>query len=118
MKDVIGRGLLECLCPHKRKNNNHGHVFKLLTLIGLLSSLRSKRFQSSYCAKVKAKAKKRFVPLPLPRHSFYFFCCCPSFLDERREGTLAMQASYYQPWLDTRAFFVKGNCPTIGHAYR
>ena len=42
-------------------------------------SLRSKRFQSSYCAKVRAGAKKKvegggegekssFFPLPLPRH--------------------------------------------------
>ena len=38
-------------------------------------SLRSKRFQSSYCAKV-----------------FFFFCSCPSFLDEPREETLATQA--------------------------
>ena len=38
------------------------------------SSLRSKRFQSSYCAK---------VPLPLPRHPF-FFRSCPSFLDGPR----------------------------------
>ena len=47
------------------------------------SSLRSKRFQSSYCAKVRAEAKKRFM----------FFCSCPSFLDEPREETLATQAS-------------------------
>ena len=38
-------------------------------------SLRSKRFQSSYCAKVS------------------FFGSCPSFLDEPREETLATQAS-------------------------
>ena len=31
------------------------------------------------------------VSLPLPRHSF-FFCSCPSFLDEPREETLATQA--------------------------
>ena len=47
------------------------------------ASLLSKRFQSSYCAKVRAEAKKRlkgegegrrgsFFPLPLPRHSFFF----------------------------------------------
>ena len=59
------------------------------------NSLRSKRFQSSYCAKVRAEAKKRlkgegegrrgnsfskswglrasgsFIPFPLPRHSFF-----------------------------------------------
>ena len=75
-------------------------------------SLRSKRFQSSYCAKVsngviarrfpmellreslsgsKKKVEGSFIPLPLPRHSF-FFCSCPSFLDEPREETLATQA--------------------------
>ena len=32
------------------------------------------------------------VSLPLPRHSFFFFCSCPSFLDEPREETLATQA--------------------------
>ena len=41
----------------------------------LSTSLRSKRFQSSYCAKVRAEA--------------FFFCSCPSFLDEPREETLA-----------------------------
>ena len=51
-------------------------------------SLRSKRFQSSYCAKVRAEAKS-FFPLPLPRH--FFFCSCPNFLDEPREETLATQ---------------------------
>ena len=50
-------------------------------------SLRSKRFQSSYCAKLRS-----FFPLPLPRHSF-FFCSSPSFPDEPREETLATQAT-------------------------
>ena len=70
----------------------------------LQRSLRSKRFQSSYCAKVRAEAEKgwrawglrasgSFVPLPLPRRSI-FFCSCPSFLDEPREETLATQANY------------------------
>ena len=44
-------------------------------------SLRSKRFQSSYCAKVRAEV---------------FFCSCPSFLDEPREETLATQATLSQ----------------------
>ena len=44
-------------------------------------SLRSKRFQSSYCEKVRAGAKK------------FFFCSCASFLDEPREETLATQVS-------------------------
>ena len=54
----------------------------------LQTSLRSKRFQSSYCAQVRAGAKKKggrgrrrgVIPLPLPRHSF--FCSRPNFLDE------------------------------------
>ena len=33
-----------------------------------------------------------FVPLPLPHH-YFFFCSCPSFLDEPCEETLATQAS-------------------------
>ena len=49
---------------------------KLKKFWSWLSSLRSKRFQSSYCAKVRAEAKKG-----------------PSFLDEPREETLATQAS-------------------------
>ena len=61
-------------------------------------SLRSKRFQSSYCAKVRAEAKKRLKgegegrrgnlhsPPPSPSF-FFFFCSCPSFLDEPREET-------------------------------
>ena len=50
----------------------------MLQCPGVLS-LRSKRFQSSYCAKVRAE--------------IHFFCCsCPSFLDEPREETLATQA--------------------------
>ena len=58
-------------------------------------SLRSKRSQSSYCAKVRAEAKKRwFLRSPPPPPSFiFFFCSCPSFLDEPREETLATQAS-------------------------
>ena len=55
-----------------------------------LNSLRSKRFQSSYCAKVRAEAKKR---LKGEGESFMFFCSCPSFLDEPREETLATQAN-------------------------
>ena len=39
----------------------------------------------------KLERKQKKGPLPLPRHSF-FFCSCPSFLDEPREETLATQA--------------------------
>ena len=68
---------------------------------GKQSSLRSKRFQSSYCAKVGAEAKKKVEgggggkkrkPSPSPVIHF-FFCSCPSFLDEPHEETLATQAT-------------------------
>ena len=60
-------------------------------------SLRSKRFQSSYCANVRAEAKKKK----------FFFCSCSSFLDEPREETLATQATTVntgieQKWLLTK----------------
>ena len=57
----------------------------LKRLVLCVASLRSKRFQSSYCAKVRAEAKKSLV-------GSFFFCSCPSFLDEPREETLATQA--------------------------
>ena len=67
---------------------------------GKQSSLRSKRFQSSYWAKVGAEAKKRLKGEgegrrgnPPPPPSSIFFCSYPSFLDEPREETLATQAT-------------------------
>ena len=57
------------------------------------SSLRSKRFQSSYCAKVRA------FPSPFPVIHF-FFRSCPSFLDEPRKETLATQATMVATFLD------------------
>ena len=54
-------------------------------------SLRSKRFQSSYCAKVRAEAKKVI---------HFFFAPCSSFLDEPREETLATQAMNEIAWED------------------
>ena len=64
-------------------------------------SLRSKRFQSSYWAKVRAGAKKkvegggggekrRFLhsPPPPPPPSFLFFCSGPNFLDEHARKRL------------------------------
>ena len=61
-----------------------------------ISSLRSKRFQSSYSAKFGAGAKKNgrgegegrssFTPLPLPLHSF--FCSRSSFLYELARNRL------------------------------
>ena len=57
------------------------------------SSLRSKRFQSSYRAKVRAEAKKKRLTFPSPSPVIHvFFGSCPSFLDEPREETLATQA--------------------------
>ena len=41
--------------------------------------------------------KETFIPLPLPRHSFYFLLL-PSFLDELREETLATQAIKLCPY--------------------
>ena len=71
-------------------------------------SLRSKRFQSSYCAKVRAEAKKSLkgegegrsgnLHSPPPPPSFILFCSCPSFLDELREETLATQAIKLCPY--------------------
>ena len=55
-------------------------------------SLRSQRFQSSYCAKVRAEAKKRLKGEG-EWLFFFFFRSCPSFLDEPREETLATQAT-------------------------
>ena len=59
----------------------------------IFGSLRSKRFQSSYCAKVRAEAKEKVFPSPFPVIHF-FFCSCPSFLDQPREETLATQAKF------------------------
>ena len=63
--------------------------------VSVSTSLRSKRFQSSYWAKVRTEAEKRLkVPsFPSPSPVIHFFCSCPSFLDEPREETLATQAS-------------------------
>ena len=65
----------------KAKSINAGGRFKR-NRPWFFASLRSKRFQSSYCAKVRAEAKKSF------------FCPCPGFLGEPREETLATQASF------------------------
>ena len=70
-----------------RKCANEGPFPCLLARLASLG-LRSKRVQSSYCAKVRAD--------PLPRHSF-FFCSRPSFLDEPREETLVTQATLHSP---------------------
>ena len=68
----------------------------------LCTSLRSKRFQSSYCAKVRAGAKKRwkveggekrFPSFPSPSLVIPFFCSCPSFSRWTRAETLATQAT-------------------------
>ena len=73
----------------------------------LHSSLRSKRFQSSYCAKVRAGAKKkkvegggggekRFLHSPPPPPSFLFFLLSSQLSRRTREETLATQASFTQ----------------------
>ena len=57
-------------------------------------SLRSKRFQSSYCAN--------------------FFCSCPSFLDEPREETLATQANQLFAWHHNKhSMSVKRECSSF-----
>ena len=44
---------------------------------------------------IARKLERKQKKLPLPRHSFFFFCSCPSFLEEPREETLATQATPY-----------------------
>ena len=66
-----------------------------------ITNLRSKRFQSSYCAKVRAEAKKKSwrgrgkeeTPLPLPRHSFFFLFL--SQLSRRTSRGNACYAGYH-----------------------
>ena len=87
---------LECkqivLFPSRQSPLSTHHLYNV-------GSLRSKRFQSSYCAKVRARAKNKkveeggggekrkrrgsFFPLPLPRHSF-FFALVPTFSTNSR----------------------------------
>ena len=53
-------------------------------------------------------AKKSFIALPLPRHSFFFFFCYrPSFLDEPREETLATQARGSTPRSNPFPFYIR-----------
>ena len=47
--------------------------------VKIIGSLRSKRFQSSYCAKVRAEAKKKAFPSPSPVIHFFFFALVPAF---------------------------------------
>ena len=92
--------VLECkqivLFPSRQSPLSTHHLYNV-------GSLRSKRFQSSYCAKVRAGAKNKKVeeggggekrkrrgsffplplPLPLPRHSF-FFALVPTFSTNSR----------------------------------
>ena len=77
--------VLARLATYKSTSPGSHKFFKVLRSMRS-RSLRSKRFQSSYWAKVRAEAKKRLKP------SFMFFCSCPSFLDEPCEETLATQA--------------------------
>ena len=78
-------------------------------------SLRSQRFQSSYCAKVRAEAKKRLKGEG-EWFFFFFFRSCPSFLDEPREETHATQATLGAiklSRLPTTSFFpvISRTCP-------
>ena len=57
-------------------------------------SLRSKRFQSSYCAKVSAEAKKRFLRSPPPPPSVMFFLLL-SQLSRRTSQGNACYAGYH-----------------------
>ena len=63
-------------------NNPLEKVLKMLRNF-FNDSLRSKRFQSSYCAKVLS---------PPPPPSFLFFCSRPNFSRRTRAETLATQA--------------------------
>ena len=83
--------VLECkqivLFPSRQSPLSSHHLYNV-------GSLRSKRFQSSYCAKVRAGAKKKkvegggggeksFLLSPPPPPSFlFFFCSRPDVLDE------------------------------------
>ena len=97
--------VLECkqivLFPSRQSPLSTHHLYNV-------GSLRSKRFQSSYCAKVRAGAKNKkveeggggekrkrrgsFFPLPLPRHSFFFLLSSRRSRRTRAE-TLATQAT-------------------------
>ena len=59
---------------------------------GIIRSLRSKRFQSSYCAKVRAGHFPS--PPPPPRPFFFFFCSRPNFLDELARKRLLRRLDY------------------------
>ena len=73
----------------------------------IMSSLRSKRFQSSYCAKVRARAKKKKkVPsFPSPSPVIPLFLLSSQLSRRTREETLATQA---RSW--GTCFFL---CPSI-----
>ena len=78
--------MVEIVCNQQGENG-----FKLS------SSLRSKRFQSSYSAKVRAGAKKKMeggggVEKRKP-HSFRFFSLSSQLARRTRAETLAVQAS-------------------------
>ena len=78
--------LISYFTNHKLKEKIHKKKLPATRASCATPSLRSKRFQSSYCAKVRAEATS---PSPVIH---FFFCSCPSFLDEPREETLATQA--------------------------
>ena len=67
------------MCEGERRKGGRGRGEK----IRLYYSLRSKRFQSSYCAKVREGAKKMEGRRVIP-----FLRCHPNFLDELRRKRL------------------------------
>ena len=77
-------------------------------LVLIFCSLRSKRFQSSYCAKVRAGAKKKKVEgggggflHSLPPPPSFLFLLSSQLSRQTREETLATQAIYFVSWYIT-----------------
>ena len=83
------------LIKHTALSNNC-----VLILIACVASVSNRVI----ARKLERKQKK---PLPLPRHSF-FLSSCPSFLDEPREETLAMQAIILRGWGGSPLFGLTG----------
>ena len=61
-----------------------------------ITSLPGKRFQSSYCAKMKGEGKKRFPSLPLPLN-LLFFSISLSLSSQRSQRTRAETLAAFLP---------------------